>query len=398
MSAELMSKILAESKSIQSDLISIRQHLHQHPELSFEEFQTSEFLKKQLKNAGISFVDGWVKTGILATVDGFESGKTVALRGDMDALPIQEESQVSYASVNSNVMHACGHDVHSACLIGAGLILQRLKDHFKGTVQLVFQPGEEKLPGGAKLMLEAGLFKKQAPEAMFALHVFPQLPAGHLGFRSGMYMASTDELYFTVRGKGGHAAMPHQVKDPVLAASAFVVELQQIASRLAPPTMPTVLSIGKMQTNGGATNVIPDEVRLEGTFRTMDEQWRAEAHQHIERIAQSVGLAHGVSIVVDIRKGYPVLSNDKALTEKAQLAAEAMWGTDKIHPLEMRMTAEDFAWFAQEFPACFFRLGTNSPEGKYGAGVHTSTFDIDEDAIVVGAATMAWLAIDFLNS
>lgn len=398
MSKELMSKILAVSKSIQSDLVAIRQHLHQHPELSFEEFQTSEFLKNQLKNAGISFVDGWVKTGILATVDGFESGKTVALRGDMDALPIQEENQVSYASVNSNVMHACGHDVHSACLIGAGLILQRLKDYFKGTVQLVFQPGEEKLPGGAKLMLEAGLFEKQAPEAMFALHVFPQLPAGHLGFRSGMYMASTDELYFTVRGKGGHAAMPHQVKDPVLAASAFVVELQQIASRLAPPTTPTVLSIGKMQTNGGATNVIPDEVRLEGTFRTMDEQWRAEAHQHIERIALSVGSAHGVTIVTDIRKGYPVLSNDKALTDRAQLAAEAMWGTDKIHPLEMRMTAEDFAWFAQEFPACFFRLGTNSPEGKYSAGVHTSNFDIDENAIAVGAATMAWLAIDFLNS
>jgi amidohydrolase len=316
----------------------------------------------------------------------------------MDALPIQEDSKVSYASVNASVMHACGHDVHSACLIGAGLILQRLKDQFKGTVQLVFQPGEEKLPGGAKLMLEAGLFEKQAPDAVFALHVFPQLPAGHLGFRSGMYMASTDELYFTVRGKGGHAAMPHQVKDPVLAASAFVVELQQIASRLAPPTIPTVLSIGKMQTTGGATNVIPDEVRLEGTFRTMDEQWRADAHRHIERIAESVGISHGVSIEVDIRNGYPVLSNDEILTEKAQLAAQSLWGVDKIHPLEMRMTAEDFAWFAQEFPACFFRLGTNSPEGKFGAGVHTSTFDIDEDALLVGAATMAWIAIDYLNS
>jgi amidohydrolase len=398
MSEDLKSKILAESKSIQSELIAIRRHIHQHPELSFEEFQTSTFLKGKLKDAGISFVDGWVKTGILATIDGADLGKTVALRGDMDALPIQEDSNVSYASVYANVMHACGHDVHSACLIGAGLILQRLKDQFKGTVQLVFQPGEEKLPGGAKLMLEAGLFEKQAPDAIFALHVFPQLPAGHLGFRSGMYMASTDELYFTVRGKGGHAAMPHQVKDPVLAASAFVVELQQIASRLAPPTIPTVLSIGKMQTTGGATNVIPDEVRLEGTFRTMDEQWRAEAHQHIQRIAESVGASHGVSITADIRRGYPVLSNDKALTDRAQFASETLWGIEKIHPLEMRMTAEDFAWFAQEFPACFFRLGTNSPEGKYGAGVHTSNFDIDEDAIVVGAATMAWLAIDFLNS
>jgi metal-dependent amidase/aminoacylase/carboxypeptidase family protein len=153
-----------------------------------------------------------------------------------------------------------------------------------------------------------------------------------------------------------------------------------------------------MQTTGGATNVIPDEVRLEGTFRTMDEQWRAEALQHIQRIAESVGASHGVSITADIRRGYPVLSNDKVLADRAQFAAKTLWGIEKIHPLEMRMTAEDFAWFAQEFPACFFRLGTNSPEGKYGAGVHTSNFDIDEDAIVVGAATMAWLAIDFLNS
>jgi amidohydrolase len=398
MSEALKSRILKEANLLRDELVAVRRHIHQHPELSFEEVQTSAFLKDKLSEAGISFSDGWVKTGILAVISGTSQGKTVALRGDMDALPIQEESQEPYASRVPSVMHACGHDVHSTCLLGAGMILQKISSELKGNVQLVFQPGEEKLPGGAKLMMEAGIFQNQQPDAMFALHVFPQMQVGHLGFRSGMYMASTDELYFTVRGKGGHAAMPHQVKDPVLAASAFVVALQQVTSRLAPPTIPTVLSVGKINSTGGATNVIPDEVKLEGTFRTMDETWRAQAHQHISRIAAEVGNSYGVSIEVDIRKGYPVLSNHPVLTENARLAAISLLGDDKIHPLEMRMTAEDFAWFAQEYSACFFRLGTHSPEGKHTAGVHTSTFDIDEEALVVGAATMAWLAASFLNS
>ena len=398
MSEALKSRILKEANFLRDELVAVRRHIHQHPELSFEEVQTSAFLKEKLSEAGISFSDGWVKTGILAEISGASQGKTVALRGDMDALPIQEESQEPYASKVPDVMHACGHDVHSTCLLGAAMILQRISSELKGNVQLVFQPGEEKLPGGAKLMMEAGIFQDQQPDAMFALHVFPQMQVGHLGFRSGMYMASTDELYFTVRGKGGHAAMPHQVKDPILAVSAFVVALQQVTSRLAPPTIPTVLSVGKINSIGGATNVIPDEVKLEGTFRTMDETWRAQAHLHISRIATEVGNSYGVSIEVDIRKGYPVLSNDPALTENARLAAITLWGDDKIHPLEMRMTAEDFAWFAQAYPACFFRLGTHSPEGKHTAGVHTSTFDIDEDALIVGAATMAWLAASFLNS
>lgn len=398
MSEDIKSRILKEANLLRDKLVAVRRHIHQHPELSFEEIQTSNFLKGKLSEAGISFTGGWVKTGILAEINGSTEGKTVALRGDMDALPIQEESLEPYVSNVPQVMHACGHDVHSACLLGAGLILQQMRYEFKGKVQLVFQPGEEKLPGGAKLMMEAGIFQDQQPDAMFALHVFPQMQVGHLGFRSGMYMASTDELYFTVRGKGGHAAMPHQVKDPILAASAFVVALQQVASRLAPPTIPTVLSVGKISSKGGATNVIPDEVMLEGTFRTMDETWRSQAHQHISRIASEIGNSYGVLIEVDIRKGYPVLSNHPELTERAQLGAKLLWGDDKIHPLEMRMTAEDFAWFAQEYPACFFRLGTHSPEGKHTSGVHTSTFDIDEDALVVGAATMAWLAVNYLNA
>lgn len=397
MSADLKHTILQIAQSLREDLIAVRRHIHQHPELSFEEVQTCNFLKKKLAESGISYTDGWVNTGILAEISGDAAGKTVALRGDMDALPIQEESFSDYASIVPQVMHACGHDVHSACLLGAGLILQRIKSELNGKVLLVFQPGEEVLPGGAKLMMEAGVFENKEPDAIFALHVFPQLPAGHLGFRSGMYMASTDELYFTIQGKGGHAAMPHQLNDPILAASALVVALQQVASRLAPPTIPTVLSIGKINSVGGATNIIPDVVKLEGTFRTMDEPWRASAHQHISKIASEVGASYGVSIEVDIRKGYPVLSNEPELTAGARSAAIELWGEEKVHPLEMRMTAEDFAWFAQKYPACFFRLGTHSPEGNFKAGVHTSAFDIDEDALVIGAASMAWLAVRYLN-
>lgn len=397
MSGDLKHTILQIAQSLREDLVAVRRHIHQHPELSFEEVQTSNFLKKKLAESGISFTDGWVKTGILAEISGNTVGKTVALRGDMDALPIQEESNSDYSSVVPQIMHACGHDVHSACLLGAGLILHRIKSELNGKVLLVFQPGEEVLPGGAKLMMEAGVFESKEPDAIFALHVFPQLPVGHLGFRSGMYMASTDELYFTIQGKGGHAAMPHQLNDPILAASALVVALQQVASRLAPPTIPTVLSIGKINSVGGATNIIPGVVKLEGTFRTMDEPWRASAHQHISKIASEVGASYGVSIEVEIRNGYPVLSNEPELTAGARLAAIELWGEEKIHPLEMRMTAEDFAWFAQKYPACFFRLGTHSPEGNFKAGVHTSTFDIDEDALVIGAASMAWLAVRYLN-
>jgi amidohydrolase len=396
MSAIRYTEILELAEKHFDQLVAFRRHLHQHPELSFKEFQTTAFIQDALSKAGIGFQAGVAGTGILAEIEGVNAGRTVALRGDMDALPIQEENTCDYRSVNQGVMHACGHDVHSTCLYGAAIIIQSLRNRINGKVQLVFQPGEEKLPGGAKLMLEAGLFKEKKPDALFALHVLPSMPSGKLGFRPGLYMASADELYFTVKGKGGHAAMPHQVNDPVVAAAQFITALQTIASRLAPPGIPTVLSIGKVVAQG-ATNVIPEKVELEGTFRTMDEAWRAKAHEHIHKIAKNCGEMCGVSIDVRIEKGYPVLVNHPEITEKASRIAADLLGDTNVQQLEMRMTSEDFAWFAQEVPACFFRLGTAGADGEFTSGLHTATFDIDERALVTGTAAMAAMALGFLR-
>lgn len=396
MSAIRYTEILELAEKHFDQLVAFRRHLHQHPELSFKEFQTTAFIQDALSKAGIGFQAGIAGTGILAEIEGVNAGRTVALRGDMDALPIQEENTCDYRSVNQGVMHACGHDVHSTCLHGAAIIIQSLRNRINGKVQFVFQPGEEKLPGGAKLMLEAGLFKEKKPDALFALHVLPSMLSGKLGFRPGLYMASADELYFTVKGKGGHAAMPHQVNDPVVAAAQFITALQNIASRLAPPGIPTVLSIGKVIAQG-ATNVIPEKVELEGTFRTMDEAWRAKAHEHIQIIAQNCGEMCGVNIDVRIEKGYPVLVNHPEITEKASRIAEDLLGETNVQQLEMRMTSEDFAWFAQEVPACFFRLGTARADGEFTSGLHTATFDIDERALVTGAAAMAAMALGFLR-
>jgi len=374
---------------------SVRRHIHQHPELSFEEFNTSAFFKNELNVSGIPFSEDWVKTGILAEIQGALPGKTIALRGDIDALPISEISERVYASVNPGIMHACGHDVHSSCLLGAGMILNSLKAELPGSVQLIFQPGEEKLPGGARLMLDAGIFEKKAPSAIIAQHVFPSLVAGKVGFRAGQYMASTDEIYITLRGKGGHGAMPHQVTDPIVAAAQVILALQQVSSRNASPMMPTVLSIGKVIANG-ATNVIPDIVELEGTFRTMDEDWRWKAHELIRRIVTETAHASGVRAEVDIRKGYPVLFNHELLTGRCREAAEFYLGKENVTDLEMRMTAEDFAWFAQEYPVCFYRLGTAGENGAFSSGVHTSTFDINEEALKTGMGLMAFIAVSEL--
>lgn len=395
MSDSLKEKIRAAARMHFPLTRDIRRHLHQNPEPSFSEFETSAYLKARLEEAGIPIAGTWVKTGFMVELKGNKPGKTVTLRADMDALPIQEVSQNEYVSNNAGWMHACGHDVHSACQMGAIFILNELRDYWSGTIRFVFQPGEEVLPGGASLMLSEGVFEQFPPGSLIAQHVFPELPAGHVGFRPGQYMASTDELHITIRGKGGHGALPHTTNDPVLAAAYVIVALQQIASRKAKPGVHTVLSIGKVIANG-ATNVIPAEVQLQGTFRTLDEDWRAEAHQLIESIVQNTCLASGVSAELEIRKGYPALSNDVELTKRCRAAAEDFLGADCVHDLDIRMTAEDFAWFAQKYPACFYRLGTASPDGKFTSGVHTNTFDIDEDAMVTGSGLMAWLAISEL--
>jgi len=337
-------------------------------------------------------------TGVVAMIRGRNPDrKTVALRADMDALPILEANQVEYCSTVHGVMHACGHDVHTSSLLGAANILHQLRDQFEGSIKLIFQPGEEKIPGGASIMIKEGVLNNPAPQSVLGQHVMPQIKAGNVGFRRGLYMASADEIYMTVRGKGGHAAMPHTFIDPVMMAAQILVTLQQVVSRFAKPAIPSVLSFGKVIANG-ATNVIPDSVYLEGTFRTMDETWREEAHRHIERIAKEVAATLGGSCDVEIRKGYPFLINDEALTDRTRQWAEEYLGAEHVEDLDIWMAAEDFAYYSQIAPACFYRLGVRNESRGITSSVHTATFDVDESALETGMGLMAWLAIQELNN
>ena len=394
---ELIDEIKLKSAKIYNEVVEIRRYLHQHPELSFNEFETSQYVQQKLRDYKISYKSGYVKTGIVGIIEGINpSSKTIALRADLDALPITEANKVEYVSLNKGVMHACGHDVHTASLLGAAKILNELKDKFEGTVKLIFQPGEEKLPGGAKLMIEEGVLKNPVPSKIIGQHVFPELEAGKLGFKAGMYMASTDEIYVTVKGKGGHAALPHKVIDSILMASQIIVSLQQIVSRRCPPDIPSVLSFGKI-IGEGATNIIPDEVFIEGTFRTMDEKWRSEAHQIMQSMAEKVASSLGGECIFDIKKGYPFLVNDHQATAISKRAAIEYIGENNVVDLGLRMTAEDFAYFSQAAPSCFYRLGVKNEEKGISSNLHTSTFDIDEDALKLSIGYMAYNTIKQLE-
>ena len=389
-------KIKIAAKKYLSETIEIRRHLHAYPELSFEEYATSDYIASKLKQYNIPFSQGIVKTGIVALIEGSNpSKKVIAFRADMDALPIPETNNVEYKSKNAGIMHACGHDVHSASLLGAAKILNELKNEFEGTIKLIFQPGEEKLPGGASLMIKENVLENPHAQSILAQHVFPSMEVGKVGFRNGMYMASTDEIYVTVIGKGGHAAMPNDYNNPLLIASKIILELNTIFM-LQPQKVPTVLAFGKIAGNG-ATNVIPNEVLLEGTFRTMNEIWRKEAHSKMQNIAESIALEMGGICEFKIVSGYPFLVNDETTTNNARAAAEDYLGKENVEELPMRMTAEDFSFYSQQIPSCFYRLGTGNKSKGIVSGVHTSTFDIDENALEIGAGLIAWLAINELK-
>ena len=391
---ELKEKIKLLAKQYHSDIVEIRNHIHANPELSFEEFETSKYIKGQLDKLEIDYEEGFVKTGIVATIEGKEpSSKTIAMRADMDALPILEENEVAYKSQNDGVMHACGHDVHTSIALGMARILKEVREDFTGTLKLVFQPGEEKLPGGASLMIEEGILDTINASKIFGIHVMPTIDAGQVGFRSGIYMASADEVYLTIKGKGGHAALPELNIDPLKITAEILVALYKIKS----PTddIPMVLAFGKMNANG-ATNVIPSEVTVEGTFRTMNEEWRMELHALVSKIAQDIAQQHGGECEVLIKKGYPCLVNDEVMTAAAKAAAEEFLGAENVGELELRMTADDFATFSQSMPGCYFRLGIRNEEKGITSGVHTPTFNIDEKALETGVGLMTWLVIQEL--
>ncbi len=383
-------KIKALAKKYAPEFIEVRHHLHAHPELSYQEFETSKFVQQRLSELGIPF-EVKATTGVVGLIKGKNpDSRIIALRADMDALPIKEENDIPYKSKNEGVMHACGHDVHTTCLLGAAKILKELSHEWEGTVKLVFQPGEEKNPGGASLMIRDGVLENPKPEAILALHVNTILEVGQLSFRGGKVMASADELYFTIKGKGGHAASPQLIVDPILISSHLIVALQQLISRNNNPFNPSVLSITAFN-GGNTTNVIPNEVKLMGTFRAMDETWRFKAHDLMRKLTHDLVQSMGGEADLHIDVGYPCVMNNERLTAAAMALAETYMGNEHVSETELRMGAEDFGYYAQAIPACFFRLGTMNKAKGITAGVHTPVFNIDESAIEIGMGIMAWM-------
>ncbi len=393
---DITNKIKTLARTWHSEMVALRRHFHAFPELGFQEKETGDFISSWLKKHGFSFTQGIAKTGIVGLIESKRAGKTVLLRADMDALPIDEKNEVPYKSKNKGIMHACGHDAHMACLMGAIKILKEVQDDFAGQIKFVFQPSEEKFPGGAIKMIEEGVLESPKVDYAIGQHVLPTMDSGMVGFRPGPYMASTDEIYIEIHGKGGHAATPELLRDPILTGARIVIALQEVISRRANPVIPSVLSFGKFLANG-QTNIIQDTVFLEGTFRTFNEKWRNQAHEIITKIAKQTALAHEAQCNVKIIKGYPFVENHQQLTDNIKRSAENLLGKKNAIELEPRMTAEDFAYFSHRVPSCFYRFGVRNQKKGITANLHTSTFDIDEKALETGASMLAMAAITALD-
>lgn len=395
MNNELKSKIESLSEEIYEKVVEYRKHLHQYPELSYNERETMNYISAQLNALGIDHQTGIADTGIIALIEGnhHEKGaECIGLRADIDALPITEENDVPYKSKNEGVMHACGHDVHTSVLLGTAEILNTVKNELPHPIKLIFQPGEEKNPGGASLMIKAGCLENPKVKEMYALHVFPDMPVGNIGTKEGLYMASCDEVYIDIYGMSGHGATPHETIDSILVGAEIITSLQQIVSRKCDPKIPCVLNFGHFE-GLGATNVVPSHVHIKGTFRTMNEEWRAKALDQIVKQAELIAQAHGAEAKVEISKGYPFLENDPELTRKFVEKAKDWLGTEHVHELPIRLTAEDFSFYAQEIPTCFFRIGVRNEERGIIHGVHNSRFDIDHEALKVGMQMMTMACI-----
>jgi amidohydrolase len=390
----LKQKIKDLSKSIHAEVIAHRRHLHANPELSYEEVETGKYIAKQLEKLGIEHEHGVAENGVVALIKGKNPDKKViALRADIDALPILEANDIPYKSKKDGIMHACGHDAHTSSLLGTAKILDTIKEDFEGTIKLIFQPAEEKMPGGASIMIKEGVLENPKPVAIFGQHVHTPLEAGKIGMKPGMYMASADELYISVFGQGGHGALPHNCVDPITISAQIITALQQIVSRNSNPISPCVLTIGKIWSVGGSTNVITNEVKMLGTFRSMDETWRFKAHDRMKKMAESIAESMGGSCDFKIVVGYPFLWNDEALTAKVKARSIEYLGEENVVDLPMQMTAEDFAYYSQAMPGVFYRLGTGNKERGITSAIHTDTFDIDENALEYSTGLMAWLAV-----
>ena len=393
----LKTEIKQLSQKIHGDVVKLRRHLHSYPELSFQEHKTSAFIKSHLDALGIPWkpVAG---TGIEALITGkIKSEKVIALRADIDALPIHEKNVVDYASQHPGVMHACGHDFHTSSLLGTAQILTMLQNNFGGTIKLLFQPGEEVLPGGASLMIKEGVLNNPRPTAILGQHAMPRIEVGKIGIRSGKHMASMDAVIVRIKGKGGHGAEPHNNVDPVVIASHIIIALQQIVSRLANPGDPTVLSFGKVIANG-AINVIPDEVYMEGTFRAMNERWRDEAHRRMTDMAEGIAKSMGATCDMQIIRGFPFLINEEKLTAEVKTHASEYLGEGNVLEEDIWMAAEDFAYYSQAADSCFYLCGVGNVAKGITSTLHSPTFNIDEKALEVSTGLMTYLALKRLGN
>jgi amidohydrolase len=395
MNHELKEVITTKVSAIYEKIKGYREHLHQNPELSYKEFNTMEYVAAKLKEIGLPYEKGVAGTGIVSIIRSSkhsENQACIGLRADLDALPIQEQNTASYKSKVEGVMHACGHDVHTSILLGAAEILFELREDLEHPIKLIFQPGEEKNPGGASLLIEAGVLENPKVKEMYALHVFPELEVGKLAIRPGLNMASCDELHLEIIGVGGHGAMPEKCINPILIGSKFIIEAQNIIHKSCPKEVPCVISFGHFDALG-ATNVIPERAEIKGTFRTMNEEWREKAAILLMDLANNLENKYKGNVNLIVSKGYPFLKNDEELTEKLKTKFESFFGPENIEGLALRMTSEDFSFYSQTIPVCFFRLGVGNKEKGIIYSVHHPKFDIDSACLKTGMLAMIQVAL-----
>ncbi len=391
----LLPLIKKHSEDLFVQIKDFRRYFHANPEISFQEKQTSAFIAKILRDNSIPAYDGIGGTGVIGIIEGQREGKTIGIRAELDALPIAESTSLDFSSTKNGLMHACGHDIHMASLLGTALIVNKLKDKLNGKVLLVFEPGEELIPGGALQIINSNIFQQNKPDVMLAFHVLPELVSGKAGFHEGQYMASADEVYITVKGKGGHAALPKTTINPIIISSKLLLNLKDFIDNETPPQIPSILSFGKLQANG-ATNVIPNEVFIEGTFRTMDEDWRHKAHSRIEEISNKTCQDYGGNCEIEIRNGYPSVYNNPNLTRCTKNIAEQYLGSSNVIDLEQRMTADDFAYFSQKVPSVFFRMGTGFEDSR-SYQLHSSLFVANEETLKHSMGLLAWVSFNLLG-
>ncbi len=386
----LKDRIKQLSEKYFARVVELRRDLHTNPELSWQEKRTAKVVAEELKKNGLDVTTNVAQTGVVALLKGKDpSTKCIALRADMDALPITEENNATYKSCNAGVMHACGHDVHTANLLGVAMVLSELKEEIEGTIKFIFQPSEEKTPSGAAAMIDAGVLEQPTVSKILGLHVSPELEAGTFGFHEGKFMASSDEIYITVIGKGGHAAQREKLINPLIGASHLLIQLDMLNVE----GHDFVLSFGKI-TGPGATNIVPDRVEIAGTLRCFDETFRAVMQKRIAEICESTGAANKVRCELNIVVGSPVVLNNEALTKQAAQLAADYAGADKVLSIPKRMGSEDFGYYTHHLPSCFYRMGVGNKSKGITSGLHTSTFDIDESALKDSIGVMSWLALN----